>query len=85
MAVRPSSSSRNFKEQLVFGFRVQGAGGFVQDDDLGVAEKGPGEGDFLPLADAQLLPAVKQISKDRFIPVFQPADDRMSIRQAGSG
>ena len=34
----------------LFGFRVQGRGGFVEEEDFGVAQEGAGDGDALLLA-----------------------------------
>lgn len=47
------------EEDVVFGAGVEGGGGLVEDDELGVAHVGAGEGDFLPLAGGEVGAAVE--------------------------
>ncbi len=42
---------------LVLGLHVERGGGFVEDKDLGVAQIGSGQGQFLPLSVRELAPA----------------------------
>ena len=41
-------------EDLLLGDGIQGGGGLVQDQDVGVAVEGAGDGQLLPLTDGQL-------------------------------
>ena len=41
-------------EQIVAGLRIQGAGGFVSDDDVGAGHQSAGDGDALLLSTRHL-------------------------------
>src|SRR5450759_5486927 len=65
--------------------RVHGTGRFVQDEDLRVAQECAGQGHFLPLADTEFLSPLEQLAEDRFVALWQPADDVVRPRVACRG
>ena len=48
-------------EHLVFGAGVERGGRLVEDEHLGVAHVGAGDGDLLPLAAGEVAPSLKRL------------------------
>ena len=69
----------------ILGFGIQRTGRFVQNDDLRVAQKYPGQRNLLPLADAEFLTILKQFAEDCFVAFGQPADNVIRSRVSRRG
>ena len=56
-----SVSIRERKKQQTASYRLQidGGRGLVHDEDAGLAQEGPGQAEQLPLAHAEVLPALR--------------------------
>jgi len=67
-------------EDLIFRLGVHRACRFVKHDDLCIAHEGAGQGHFLPLANAQLLPVLEPLSQNRIIAMRQPTDEVGEVR-----
>ena len=61
-------------------FRIEGRRGFVQDQDAGVLQDGPGNGDALPLAAGNVYTPVAQLG---LVPLGQVEDEVMGIGRLG--
>lgn len=62
-------------EDFEFGAGVEGGGGFVEDDELGVAHVGAAEGDFLPLAGGEVAAAGEAAAEHLVVLVGERVDD----------
>src|ERR1700730_18469456 len=62
-------------EYLVFGLGIERTGGFVEDEDTGIAHEGAGERDLLPFAAAQLHSLFKPASQGCVVALRQTIND----------
>ena len=62
-------------KDLSFSSSIQGTGGFVQHEDLGLPHEGSGQGDFLPLADTQFRAVLEPLAQDRGVALGQSRHD----------
>jgi len=72
-------------EDFVLGAGVEGGGGLVEDEELGVAHVGAAEGDFLPLAAAQVHAAVEAAANHLVVAPGQLGDDGVGEALLGGG
>jgi hypothetical protein len=61
-------------KHLVFRPGIHAAGGFIQNDQLGLAQKGPGQGHFLPLALAEFSLVLKLVTQNGLVAPGQLLD-----------
>ena len=64
-------------EDFKFAAGVEGRGGFVEDEELGVAEVSTGERDLLPLASGKFDAAFETAAKHLVIATLQLVDNRI--------
>ena len=61
-------------ENLVFRPGIHPAGGFIQNDQLGLAQEGPGQGHFLPFALAEFALVLKLMTQNGLVAPGQLLD-----------
>src|SRR5262245_19356545 len=67
-------------EYLVFRLRIQGAGRFIENNDVGFTQERPRQSNLLPLADTQFLAIGKPFPKQCVIARWQAHDRLMRPR-----
>ena len=72
-------------EDFVLGAGIEGGGGLVEDEELGVAHVSAAEGDFLPLAAAQIHAAVEAAANHLVVAAGQLGDDAVGQALVGGG
>jgi hypothetical protein len=70
-------------ENLVFGPGIHPAGGFIQNDQLALAQKGPGQSHFLPFALAEFPLVLKTMPQNRLVAPGQPPDKIIGLGLSG--
>ena len=71
----PSAEVAEALEHLGLGARVERGGRLVEDEQVGVAHVGAGDGDLLPLAAREVDAAVEALAERLVVAVRQACDD----------
>lgn len=80
----PSDQFAEPGEPISLGPGVHHAGGFVQDDQRGLPQKGACQRNTLPFTDTQLSPA-KPLAQGGVVALREPADGGIGSSRAGCG
>ena len=80
--VRPAVRDAKAGQPVGFSPGVHGAGGFVQDDEVGLPQKGPGQGQALPFAHTQVSPP-EPPTYDSVVSLGQSPDNIMGASGVG--